>query len=107
MDEFDDHLEQNKRIEDRNLRRRNRELADLKKVLSFVEGRRLVWRVLAEAGIFRSAFNTNALQMAFNTGVKDLGYLLWNDLNVIAPERYAQMQREYVSDQKSEEAGRK
>lgn len=102
-DELDDHIEKNKAFEERNRRRRNRDLADIKKVLSTVEGRRLFWRLLSEAGIFRNAFNGNALQMAFSTGNQNLGNLLWNDLNVIAPERYAQMQREYISDLKSEQ----
>jgi len=101
-DELDDYGDKTRGIEERNKRKRDRELADLKKVLQTVEGRRVVWRLLSEAGVFRSAFNPNALQMGFNTGNQNLGYLLWNDLNVVAPERYVQMQREYISDLKSE-----
>jgi hypothetical protein len=99
---LDDLNEEKKAIEERNRRRRDRELNDLKKVLSLAEGRRLIWRILSEAGIFRTSFNSNALHMAFNEGGRNLGMIILDDIMTATPETFNRMQREYVSDQKSE-----
>lgn len=96
-----------KLIEDRDKRRKDQELSDLKKVLSFVEGRRLMWRVLDEAGVFRSTFNSNALNMAFMEGNRNIGLVLFNEILKASPNSFTQMQREYISDKKSEINGDK
>ncbi len=93
-----------KRIVGVERKRRDREISDLKKVLDSVEGRRFVWRLLSEAGVFHGSFNANALVMAFHEGKRDLGILLIGEINGHAPHRYVQMQNEWSSDQKSEKA---
>jgi len=94
--------EEKQAIEDRNRRKRERELGDLKKVLEKAEGRRFVWRILSQAGIFRTSFSPNALNMAFNEGGRNIGMIVLDDIMTATPDSFQRMQREYVSDQKSE-----
>ena len=47
---------------------RQNEEADVKWLMSQKRGRRMVWRFLDQAGVFRSSFSTNAMQMAFAEG---------------------------------------
>ena len=53
----------NKKSADR-IDRQNEE-SDIKWLMSSKRGRRLVWRLLEQAGVFRSSFNTNAMAMSF------------------------------------------
>lgn len=107
LDYEDEENAKKKLIEDRDKRRKDQELSDLKKVLSIVEGRRLMWRILSEAGVFRSSFNSNALNMAFSEGNRNIGLLMLNEMLKVSPNSFTQMQREYISDQKSEINGDK
>jgi hypothetical protein len=45
---------------------------DWKWLMASKRGRRIVWRLLEQAGVFRSSFNTNALLMAFAEGNQEL-----------------------------------
>ncbi len=93
-----------KKISQIEKRKRERDTADLKKVLSDVEGRRVIWRILSEAGVFRGSFNQNALAMAFNEGKRDIGLLLIGEINANMPQRLFQLQNESSSDLKNERA---
>lgn len=99
---FEEELEKKKAIEDRNKRKADRDLTDLKKVLSLVEGRRFIWRLLSDAGVFRSSFNANALAMSFSEGNRNLGLVVLNEILKVSPASFTQMQREHISDLKSE-----
>lgn len=99
---LEEELEKKKAIEDRNKRKIDRDLTDLKKVLSFVEGRRFIWRLLSDAGVFRSSFNANALAMSFSEGNRNLGLIVLNEILKVSPASFTQMQREHISDLKSE-----
>ncbi len=57
-------------------------------------GRRIVWRLLSRAGVFRTSFSTNAMQMAFNEGNRNEGLRLISSLLQNCPERYAEMLQE-------------
>lgn len=87
-----------KESEEEQKRRRRRELNDLIKVLDIPEGRRVLWRLLSEAGVYRSSFTENSNRTAFNEGRRDIGLLLLKDVNLAKPNAFAQMQREYVSE---------
>jgi hypothetical protein len=78
--------------------KREREVEDFKFLMSSVQGRRFVWRMLEKAGVFRSSFSLNGLQMAFSEGNRNLGLMLIGEIHEHCPERYHQMvkeQREY------------
>jgi len=96
--------EQNKEAQKEYEKRRTREIDDLQKVLKLPEGRRLVWRILSEAGVFKASFSLNSMQTAFNEGRRDIGIWLIQDVDRAEPNAYAQMQREYYSELKSKQA---
>lgn len=91
----------NEEIEKAYKRRREREIADLKKILKCPEGRRFVLRLLSEAGMFRTPFTLDPAQTSFNCGRQDMGLWLVSELHQAEPFAYAQMLRENHSEQKS------
>lgn len=83
--------ERQKKLAERAKRLRERELSDITKVLKIPEGRRLLWRVLSDAETF----------IAPATEKQIVGMQLFNDIMIVAPEMFLQMQREYRSEQES------
>jgi hypothetical protein len=77
---------------------RQTEIGDLKWLMSSPRGRRIVWRLLDLAGPFRMSFNTNAMQMAFNEGNRNLGLRLFNEVMTLCPELYPVMVKEQQND---------
>lgn len=71
---------------------------DLKWVLSNKRGRRFASRVLDWAGVWRSSFNTNALQMAFNEGQRNAGLRLLAQITAECPERFTEMLKESANE---------
>lgn len=70
------------------------EEADLKWLMGSRRGRRIVWRILEQSGVFRLSFNTNAMQMAFNEGSRNYGNRTLAMLQTVCPELYLQMTKE-------------
>ena len=70
------------------------EIDDLKGVLSNKRGRRFVFRLLERAGVWRLSFNTNALTMAFNEGVRNEGLRLMAQITTHCSDRYTEMLKE-------------
>ena len=64
-----------------------------------LRGRRFVWSLLGQAGVFRSSMASSAELTAFNEGRRDIGLALLADVTRLSPENYALMQSEQaVSD---------
>lgn len=84
---------------------REQEKKDLRAVMSTAAGRRFIWRLLENAGVFRSSFVTGAPDAtAFNEGARNNGLALLGDIMNDASEKYLIMQKEAVSnDQKRRE----
>lgn len=59
---------------------------DLQAVLSTVEGRRFVRGLLADCYEHRSVFSTNAIEMAFKEGARNVGLKLKARVGQVAPE---------------------
>lgn len=74
------------------------EADDLVWLLSSKRGRRMVWRQLDRAGVFRLSFNTNSMQMAFNEGARNDGLRLLAQIHAVRPEAYTEMLRESLDD---------
>lgn len=70
------------------------EEADLKWLMGSKRGRRIVWRLLDRAGVFRLSFNTNAMQMAFAEGNKNEGLRTLSLIHAHCPELYPVMVKE-------------
>lgn len=85
---------------------RDTEEADLKWLMGSKRGRRIVWRLLDRAGVFRLSFNTNAMQMAFAEGNRNEGLRTLAQIHAQCPELYPVMVREQVNDNRNTDDGR-
>ena len=82
---------------DRELRERlvrENEEADIKWLMGNKRGRRIIWRLLDQAGVFRSSFNTNAMTMSFAEGHRNYGLRILALIHSQCPELYPAMMKE-------------
>lgn len=70
------------------------EESDFKWLMGSKRGRRIVWRLLDRAGVFRLSFNTNSMQMAFNEGNRNFGNRILAMINSVSPEAFTLMMKE-------------
>lgn len=91
----------------RDARKRDRELSDIRWIISSPEGRRFYWRILSDAGVFRSSFSGDSNITMYNEGRRTIGLDLLGDLLSAKPSAFSQMQDEYASELKSEETLKK
>jgi len=85
---------------ERNRQARDTYLEDLHWLMRHRQGRRVVWRWLDDAGIWRLSFNTDALLMAFVEGGRNQGLMLLRALLAACPEFYHVMMQENQDEQK-------
>ena len=109
-DEFDptDIRSQERAKQDKELRAKlakDNEEADFKWLMSSKRGRRIVWRLLERAGVFRLSFNTNSMAMAFAEGSKNEGLRTIGMIHTLCPELYPVMVRENTSDNRNDADG--
>jgi hypothetical protein len=74
------------------------DIDDVKWLMSNKRGRRIVYRLLERAGVWRLSFHTNALQMAFNEGTRNEGLAMLAKLGEHCPEMYSLMLKEHKDD---------
>ncbi|CAB4164935.1 hypothetical protein UFOVP824_5 [uncultured Caudovirales phage] len=87
--------------EDRELRERlerENEGEDIKWLMSDKRGRRVLWRLMEEAGVFRSSFNTNAMAMAFAEGNRNYGLRILSLIHATCPRQYPVMMKENTNE---------
>lgn len=82
--------------------RQERELADIKKLLGFPEGRRFIWKTLSKTGIFQSSFTGDNNVTNFKEGQRSVGLWLLAEVFEAKPDAYLQMQQEHRSELISE-----
>jgi len=85
---------------------RENEEADIKWLMSSKRGRRTMWRLLDQAGVFRLSFNTNALTMAFSEGNRNNGLRLLALIHSLCPELYPTMLKEQRNDRDADDGSR-
>jgi hypothetical protein len=100
IDPFDLAAQQEAKIRKDDVARLERanEVEDLKWLMAYKQGRRIVWRQLEKYGVFRSVFRNDPLEMAFLEGIRNQGLQLIADIHEHCPARYAEMikeQKEY------------
>ena len=81
----------------RDMRNRNAqdtEAADIAWMMSSKRGRRILWRQLERAGVYRSSFNTNSMAMAFAEGERNAGLRLLASIHEAAPDQFTTMLKE-------------
>lgn len=85
--------DQVKRAENRIINGRDKELDDIRFILSTPQGRRVYWRLLSQFGIFKTSFTGNSTTF-FNEGQRNAGLFLLSELNDADPEAYVLMMKE-------------
>lgn len=82
--------------------KKEQQLIDLKVVMSSPEGRRFVWRMLGDAGVFRPSFVAGSADITFfNEGSRNFGLILLTEIMAELPESFLIMQREAVNYEQS------
>lgn len=74
---------------------RRKELDDLRWLLGHPQGRRIVSRLLDEAGVFRSSFNHSGSVMAFAEGRRHMGLFLTGELLEASADGYLKVLKEF------------
>ena len=82
------------------------EQADIKWLMGNKRGRRVVWRLLNQSGVFRLSFNTNAMQMAFAEGNRNFGNRTLSMIHLLCPELYPVMVKEQQNDRIADDGSR-
>lgn len=84
---------------------RENEKADIKWLMGFKRGRRMLWRLLDQAGVFRSSFNTNAIAMSFAEGNRSYGLRIIDIIHEQCSELYPTMIKENSSHERNNDDG--
>lgn len=72
-------------------------------LMSSKRGRRVVWGFLERAGVFKTSFVPDAMQMAFREGGRNAGLEITARIFELCPERYAEMAKEARQKQEVEQ----
>ena len=73
---------------------RETEEEDVRWLMGSRRGRRICWRILEQAGVFKSTFNTTAMQMAFNEGFRQFGLNVLALIHLTSHDHYSTMVKE-------------
>jgi hypothetical protein len=73
---------------------RDRELDDVREILSSPAGRRFYWRYLEECKLYKQCADHSGSWTYFNEGQRNIGLKLLSDLNEACPEAYLVMLKE-------------
>ena len=85
------------RVSREKLAKENEE-TDIKWLMGTKRGRRILWRLMDQSGVFRLSFNTNAMQMAFAEGNRNFGNRMLAMIHEQCPELYSVMVKEQKND---------
>lgn len=73
---------------------------DFKWLMGDPRGRRLMLRLLSDAGVFRTTYDPGikdaATEMIFREGQKNLGYKIIAEMTRLCPDKYLEMLKEGV-----------
>lgn len=69
------------------------EAEDIKWLMSGKRGRRVMWRLLDRAGVFRTSFTGNS-ETFFREGQRNIGLAYLSQVHEVAPETYQSMVEE-------------
>lgn len=77
----------------RERRKLERDGEDLAKVLTAIEGRRTMWRLLEHCGVFETVWE-NSARIHYNAGRQDVGHYIMQEIIKAEPEAFAKMMNE-------------
>jgi len=98
------HEEVQKKIEEKATKRAERELNDLREVLSTASGLRFVWKRIVDSGFFTLSYTGVAASTDFNEGKRAEGIALVSLVLKARPEAFLQMMRNAESERIKDEA---
>ncbi len=78
-------------------RLRERELNELRTVLSTEAGRRFLWRLMGMCKTFSSIYETSA-KIHYNSGQQDIGFYLLREVDAASPEMFFKMREEALKE---------
>ena len=67
---------------------------DFKWLMSSKRGRRIIWRLLSQAGVFQPVFHPTAMVMSFREGKRNYGLQTLTAVNTYCPDLYSAMVKE-------------
>lgn len=70
---------------------RRRELEDLRWLMGHAQGRRIVWRLLALTGVYRTTFHPNGSTFAYQEGRRSVGCWMVEEITTASPDAYPKM----------------
>lgn len=73
--------------------RRRQEVEDIKWMMAHKAGRRIMWRLLAQAGVYRTSFTGNS-ETFFREGRRDMGLFFLDEVHNHCPDAYVTMLKE-------------
>lgn len=73
---------------------------DVRWLMGHAQGRRIVWRYLSAAGVYRTTFapGDGGRKTAYNEGMRSMGLLILDDVMQHAPAAFARMTDEAAKD---------
>ncbi len=74
------------------------EEADIRRLMTSKWGRRFLWRLMDQAGVFRLSYSPDAMAMAFAEGSRNSGLRILNLIHTLCPEHYNAMLKEQTSE---------
>ncbi|HGM6983307.1 TPA: hypothetical protein ACKQD1_004310 [Serratia marcescens] len=78
-----------------------RHAEDVKQVMSTEIGRRFIWGLLTQAGVFQTTFRTDTNTTMFLEGNRNAGLALFNDVFGSCPDLYLKMAAEAEKDREA------
>jgi len=80
--------------------------ADIKWLMGSKRGRRILWRLLDQTGVFRLSFNTNSMQMAFAEGNRNFGNRMLQMIYSNSPDQFPTLLKENNQNERNADDGR-
>jgi len=77
-------------------RLRERELNEMRVILSTKEGRRFLWRLMGKCKTFNSIYESSA-KIHYNSGQQDIGHYLLAEIDQADPEMFFKMRNENLN----------
>lgn len=74
--------------------RRENELNDLRLICETEHGRRFIWHLIEQAGVWRTTYTGEALSAAFAEGKRNTGLKVFSDVMEACPDQYLAMAKE-------------
>jgi hypothetical protein len=78
-------------VREKEERRRKREIEDLIKLMDTAHGRRFVWKLLGQCGVFRLSYSGELASTSFNEGQRNIGLGLFAEIMKHCPNLYLLM----------------